>query len=348
MRLGIDFGTTRTVVSLCDGGNHPIIQLEDGEGELHEGFPSVLASRDGELCFGFEALSHLHDPEWSVVPSFKRLLGAGNIAPLQLGTAEVSLFTAVEGFLRALIVALRERSNLPAVLRDDPVIEAIIATPAHADSSQRFVTLEASRAAGFVVVGMMNEPSAAGVEYASRYRSTFNSKRERVLVYDLGGGTFDASLVDMSSGRHDVVASAGLPQLGGDDFDALLMEMTLAGAGLPLESLSASSRVRLQLHCREQKEGLHPNTRRLLMELGSILSAAELLALGLSEDEAVIVRTDDYYQRCRPLIEQTLSAMAPLLDSSGADPLEGIAGLYVVGGGSSLPMVGRLLKEAFG
>jgi hypothetical protein len=328
MRLGIDFGTTRTVVSLCDGGNHPIIQLEDGEGELHEGFPSVLASRDGELCFGFEALSHLHDPEWSVVPSFKRLLGAGNIAPLQLGTAEVSLFTAVEGFLRALIVALRERSNLPAVLRDDPVIEAIIATPAHADSSQRFVTLEASRAAGFVVVGMMNEPSAAGVEYASRYRSTFNSKRERVLVYDLGGGTFDASLVDMSSGRHDVVASAGLPQLGGDDFDALLMEMTLAGAGLPLESLSASSRVRLQLHCREQKEGLHPNTRRLLMELGSILSAAELLALGLSEDEAVIVRTDDYYQRCRPLIEQTLSAMAPLLDS--------------------LPMVGRLLKEAFG
>lgn len=347
MRLGIDFGTTRTVVALCDGGNHPIIQFEDDDGELQEGFPSVIAAWGASLAFGWQALSKLTDPEWTVVPSFKRLLGKGNLSPLTLGDRELSLFEALTGFLSALVEALRTASNLPPVLRDDPELEAIVATPAHADSSQRFVTLEAFRAAGFRVVGMMNEPSAAGVEYASRYRSTFNTKRERVLIYDLGGGTFDASVVDMSEGRHDVLQSAGLPQLGGDDFDALLMEMALAGVGIELGALSEASAVRLQLHCRAQKEGLHPNTKRLIVELGECLQEHELEALDLAPDEAVLVRSDDYYQRCRPLIRRTLSAMAPLL-STGDDPLAGIAGVYVVGGGSALPMVGRMLKEAFG
>ena len=175
MRLGIDFGTTRTVVALCDGGNHPIVQFEDEDGELQEGFPSVIAARGEELRFGWQAMAKLTDPEWTVVPSFKRLLGKGNLSPVKLGTLELSLFEAVTGFLSALVDALRTASNLPPVLRDDPVLEAIVATPAHADSSQRCVTLEAFRAAGFWVVGMMNEPSAAGVEYASRYRSTFKA-----------------------------------------------------------------------------------------------------------------------------------------------------------------------------
>jgi len=348
MRLGIDFGTTRTVVALCDGGNHPIVQFEDADGELQEGFPSVVASHpDDGLVYGWQALAKLGVTGWSVLPSFKRLLGGGHTGPLQLGVRAVPLFEVVCGFLSALADALREGSNLPSAVREDPVLEAIIATPAHADSSQRFVTLEAFRAAGFSVVGMMNEPSAAGVEYASRYRSTFNKKRERVLVYDLGGGTFDASVVHMADGRHDVVASAGLPRLGGDDFDATLASMALDDAGIPADVLSEESRVRLQLHCREQKEGLHPNTRRLILELGASLSEADLEAHDIPPDEAVIVRTDDYYQRCRPLIAQTLSAMAPLLRAEG-DPLDGIAGVYVVGGGSALPMVGRMLKEAFG
>jgi molecular chaperone DnaK (HSP70) len=347
MRLGIDFGTTRTVVALCDDGNHPIVQFEDAEGELQDGYPSVIAFNGDQVRYGWEALALVSSPGWSVMPSFKRLLGTGRIGPVTVGAHTHALFSIVEGFLASLVQALRASTNLPPALRADPLLEAIIATPAHADSSQRFVTLEAFRSAGFQVVGMMNEPSAAGVEYASRYRSTFNTRRERVLVYDLGGGTFDASVVDMAGGRHDVVASAGLPRLGGDDFDALLVEMALSEHGAAVSALSEAGRVRLQVHCREQKEGLHANTRRLIVELGAVLEEADRQACGVDADAAVIIRTDDYYQRCRPLIEQTLDSMQPLL-SDGSDPLDGIAGVYVVGGGSALPMVGRVLKEAFG
>lgn len=347
MRLGIDFGTTRTVVALCDGGNHPIVQFEDAEGELQDGYPSVIAFSGEQVRYGWEALALVSEPGWTVTPSFKRLLGTGRIGPITVGEHAHSMFAVVEGFLASLVQALRTASNLPPALREDPQLEAIIATPAHAGSAQRFVTLEAFRSAGFEVVGMMNEPSAAGVEYASRYRSTFNTRRERVLVYDLGGGTFDASVVDMAGGRHDVVASAGLPRLGGDDFDALLVEMALAEHGAEVSALSEAGRVRLQVHCRDQKEGLHANTRRLIVELGAVLGAADRKLCGIDEDAAAIIRADDYYQRCRPLIEQTLASMQPLL-SEGADPLAGIAGVYVVGGGSALPMVVRVLKGAFG
>ncbi|MEL6346194.1 MAG: Hsp70 family protein [Myxococcota bacterium] len=346
MRLGIDFGTTRTVVSLCDAGNHPVVHFEDAEGELQSGFPSVIAEHDGELEFGWEALARINSDGWKVVPSFKRLIGGRGIAPLSVGEQQLSPMEALTRFFLALRQALYTRSNLPRPLLEDQVLEAIVATPAHADSSQRFLTLEAFRKAGFTVVGMMNEPSAAGVEYASRYRSTFNSKREKILVYDLGGGTFDASLVDMAGERHDVIASAGLPRLGGDDFDQLLFDMVCEELGIEPKALSDAGRVRLRLHVREQKEALHPNSRRIVIEIGDVLPEVDLQAHLLEEDAAVMINVKAYYLRAEALIEQTLEAMSPLLNAD--DPMDGIAGVYMVGGASALPAVGRMLKARFG
>ena len=104
--------------------------------------------------------------------------------------------------------------------------------PANASSSQRFMTLDAFAQAGFEVIALLNEPSAAGFEYAHRYRSTITAKREYVLIYDLGGGTFDASLLKMTGRLNEVVCSEGIQRLGGDDFDEAILKLVRNGAGL--------------------------------------------------------------------------------------------------------------------
>ena len=105
--------------------------------------------------------------------------------------------------------------------------------PANASSAQRLLTLDAFVAAGFHVVALLNEPSAAGLEYAHRYRSTITAKREYVLIYDLGGGTFDASLLKMTGHLNEVVISEGIQRLGGDDFDETIVQVVLAESQLP-------------------------------------------------------------------------------------------------------------------
>jgi molecular chaperone DnaK len=114
-------------------------------------------------------------------------------------------------------------------------LQVTIGVPANANSNQRFLTAEAFRSAGFQVLGMLNEPSAASIEYGHRRRAERKGQpRHTLLVYDLGGGTFDASLVDLVEDTHTVVAAAGLSDVGGDDFDEILAGLALAAApGLP-------------------------------------------------------------------------------------------------------------------
>ena len=236
-----------------------------------------------------------------------------------------------------------------------------MASPANAFCTQRFMTLEAFRAAGFTVRAMLNEPSAAGFEYAHRHARTLTSKREHVLVYDLGGGTFDASLVLMTGARHDVVQTAGLAELGGDDFDEVLVQLVAKAAKLDLSALAPGSPVaplseaslrwfrgRLTEACRIAKEQLTPNTRRITVDLEGCLGER-------APSAGVTVAAADYAQACQPLVDRTIAAMQPLLRglpgddrSSRAESRDDVAGIYVVGGGSELPVVARTLKEQFG
>src|SRR6185369_6616079 len=99
MRLGIDFGTTRTVVAFCDRGNYPIVSFADASGDAVECFPSVVAERNGELRFGFEAERLGADPSWTVVRSFKRLLGERSPeATLQVGSTRLKMVDLLSGF----------------------------------------------------------------------------------------------------------------------------------------------------------------------------------------------------------------------------------------------------------
>ena len=337
MRLGIDFGTTRTVVAVSDRGNYPVVSFFDSKGDAYEWFPSVVAEKDGTLEFGYSALGRADEPGWTVVRSFKRMLGGLGAMPdqgVRLGGTDHPVGDVLAGFLNALADALRTSSNV-AEEAQSAELQAVVATPAHALGPQRFVTIDAFRRAGFELLGFLDEPSAAGFEYTHRFRRTVNSRREHVLVYDLGGGTFDAALVRLRALHHQVITTGGDPRVGGDDFDALLVDLALERLGVETRYVAPGSRSTLQERAREAKEALHPNSRRIVLDVSGLGLGAEEVMLGTSE----------FFEACTPLIERTLRAMAPVLDAAASRPL---AGLYVVGGGSALPAVSRRLREDLG
>jgi molecular chaperone DnaK (HSP70) len=215
MRLGIDFGTTHTVAALVDRGNYPVVSYEWGDS-----VPSLVAVRasDGALKLGLDALPVLDDPGWTVVRSIKRLLAdAGPLTEIEVGARSLPLLDVLVAYLERLREDIVTRSN--AGIGRNETLEVAVSVPANASNDQRFLTLEAFRRAGFEVLALLNEPSAAGFEYAHRFRSTVTSKREYVLVYDLGGGTFDSSLIHMAGRVNEVITTAGVARLGGDDLD---------------------------------------------------------------------------------------------------------------------------------
>src|SRR5580658_7514891 len=240
MKLGIDFGTTRTVVALADRGNYPVVDFVGHDGDATSAIPSIVAARGGELRFGFDAAAVADDRTFTQLRSFKRLFtnSRKNSAPhVTIGDTVVSLGELLTGFFEYLRDAIIERSTAGRPRSRSAPLSAAIAVPANALGAQRLVTLDAFRRAGFEVNAVLNEPSAAGFEYTHRHRNTLSARRDLVVVYDLGGGTFDASVVRMSGSRHEVLASAGLARLGGDDFDEVLARTALLQSDAPFDAL---------------------------------------------------------------------------------------------------------------
>ncbi|PFG19950.1 Hsp70 family protein [Serinibacter salmoneus] len=337
MHLGIDLGTTRTVVARVDRGNYPVLAFLDTVGDPHEFMPSVAADRDGDLVFGFDALAAAEEGA-PLLRSFKRLMGDAEASPtsrVSIGEREHLLLDVVTGFLHALREAIDDSPAIGAPSRAGRPHQVVVSVPAHAPTVQRFLTLEAFRGAGFEVLALMNEPSAAGFEYTHRRPRTLSSKRTRILVYDLGGGTFDASLVSAEASRHEVLGSVGVNRLGGDDVDVLLAQTALRSAGEP--NLTRAQWRRLLAECRDAKERLTPQSRRLVVDL---------------DGDPVLIEVDEVYRHVTPLIEQSVTAMEPLVGRLEADEvaesLAEVAGVYLVGGASGLPLVPRVLRQRFG
>ncbi|HEY5146933.1 MAG TPA: Hsp70 family protein, partial [Polyangiaceae bacterium] len=344
MHLGIDFGTTRTVVASADRGNHPVVSFQDAAGDTVGFIPSIVAEHQGNLHFGLDAAGL--DGSARVLRSFKRLL-SGAVSPEQLvrvGAVEIPLADLMAGFLSHVRDALVTRSDVKRAASRGS-LRAAVAVPANAHSAQRLITLDAFRRAGFESIAMLNEPSAAGFEYTHRHRDTLSSKRDLVVVYDLGGGTFDASVVRMSGRRHEVLATAGVAHLGGDDFDTVLADATLAHAGIEPSSLEGHVFDRLLDQCRAAKEALNPASRKITIDLEAALGP-------LATRPEITFPVSDFYDACGPLVERTIEAIAPLmgrLEDDAAGPTESeIAGVYVVGGASELPVVARTLRQRFG
>jgi molecular chaperone DnaK len=337
MRVGIDFGTTHTVVAVVDRGNYPVVSF-DGV----DTWPSIIAANAaGELRFGLDAAAVRHEPQWSVLRSFKRLLNdAGPQTEVTLAGRSYRLAELLTGFLARLKSDLHDRSN--GSFTPGETIEAAISVPANASSAQRLLTLDAFVAAGFHVVALLNEPSAASLEYAHRYRSTITAKREYVLVYDLGGGTFDASLLKMTGHANEVVISEGIQRLGGDDFDDAIVGLVLADS--KLREIDPAARDLLKEECAARKEAVGPQTRRFLVDLAAINDGVDRPPFSCGIDEV--------YSACAPLVEKTMELLDRVLhdpDRDGRDVAwSEVAGIYVVGGTGGFPLIGRMLRTTFG
>lgn len=338
MRIGIDFGTTRIVVSAADRGNYPLVTFESPDERVRDWFPSVLAVSEDKRVYGWEALEQQGKPGWTVVRSPKRWLkNAGPSSSLDIAGQRFSMLPLMTEMMAALRRDLLEKSTLGAGKYDR--LQTMLGVPANANSNQRFLTQEAARAAGFEVLGLLNEPSAAAVEYVNR-NSADRQKRGRggLLVYDLGGGTFDVSLVALGEAEHSVIASDGVPDLGGDDFDEALALLALAAAGKPRQgedSLTPAEWYLLFDECREKKESLNPNSRKITVDLERVRKNWGEVSIG----------ADAFYERCRPMVETSRQVAEALL---AAHPDHAIETLYLTGGGSELPSVARVLRETFG
>ncbi len=356
MRLGIDFGTTRTRVAAAISGNYPLIDFFPEGGYHQNWYPSLIAVRGEQVVFGLDAQAVQYDEGWEFCRSIKRLLSDWNPQTiLAVGPVKRTLLEWLTDFFSSLREDLLNRSSLQAGPAEP--LEVLVGIPTNSNSNQRFLTIEAFRRAGFQVVGMLNEPSAAGLEYAYRYRPTGRQgSREHLVVYDLGGGTFDVSVIGMNGREHEVIGSEGMTRLGGDDFDALLMEsvlsrywpsgfirkrLSLALSGILTPPFGPGVRSTFLNVCREAKEALNPNTKKIMVDLSQVSPALD----------TVLVPTPVFYEKCDPLIARTIQATEAALHGAlgkCAPEHESLTAVYLVGGSCGLPLLARSLREHFG
>jgi molecular chaperone DnaK (HSP70) len=332
VRLGIDLGTTRVAVAAADRGNFPIVSFDAPDGSMSEWFPSLVAERDGQVRTGFAAVEAIRREGWRGRRSLKRALSAAGPTDTVFGRSISELATL---FLADLAGAIRSSSNLE--IDPDEPLEAAIAVPANATANQRMLTADAFTEAGFRVVRVLDEPSAAGLEYAWRRPRDARVRRRHIAVYDLGGGTFDASVICLSDDVHEVLTTEGVQRLGGDDFDRALVDLVAERAGLTGRIDPTATDALLEA-CREAKETIGPSSRRVTVELPP---DGTPVSLPMAEVEAAFA----------PLVQRTLEALRTSLARVAADrgdDVEKSTVIYQVGGGSSLPAVGRALRDDWG
>jgi molecular chaperone DnaK (HSP70) len=342
MRLGIDFGTTRTVVAAAVDGRYPIAVFETPRG-FAEFIPGLVVRGRGELSLGWDAAADIGADSQAVIRSIKREAGGRlpDDAMRDLGIDRTALELTTE-YLRFLRRMLLERSNLE--LDELEPLEAMVAVPANASTSQRYLTVEAFKRAGFRVLGLINEPTAAAIEYAHNHLSALGkrSPKRYVVVYDLGGGTFDTSAVSLVDRRFELIASEGIGRLGGEDFDAIILDLALRAAKVGASTLSAVRRAQLLEICREAKEALAPASRKLTIDLGGCVEGVDVVTLEMA----------DVNEACMPLVTRTLELLDRILErvrEHGIDPNNAreLGGVYLVGGGTAFPLVGKLLREQY-
>jgi molecular chaperone DnaK len=324
--VGIDLGTTNSEVALVQEGQ-PNVFEEDGDPIL----PSFVGlSEDGRLLVGKAARN-----QWVLAPertikSIKRKMGQD--IKVKLGEQE---FRPQE--ISAMILRnLRDRAS--ARLGSE-VRKAVITVPAYFNDAQRQATREAGELAGLEVVRILNEPTAASLTYDPGH-----TELRRLLVYDLGGGTFDVSIVQSQQGVVEVLASHGDTQLGGDDFDDLLLKHVCDkfqeehGTDLRANIVS-KARVLKAAEAAKRHLSYHPFAR--IEE--EFIAEKDGVALHLN----VEVSRAEYQELIRPLLDRTMDCVQRALDDAHLTGSQ-IEKVVLVGGSTRTPLIGALLEERLG
>ncbi len=354
MRLGIDYGTTNTVVVCSDRGRYPVVlhMTETAIGPVaREVFPSAVVydRHTGRLIFGADVERCLCRPgaeeQYALIESPKRLMrdyAEGVRFRRDIRPEGFDAMTIVGEFAQA----LRESVLRSGLVPENEPLETVITWPTNANGAQRYVTRQCFKRAGFEVLDALNEPSAAAIEFADRMNRGNRTLARRftasAAIFDLGGGTFDAALVQIAAGNFRVVASAGIERLGGDDFDEILARRFAREFGTTLEELPPFPRSLLLMRARQIKENISSGAGRWLT-----LSAEDA---GLSGGIAR-VPVADYFADLSALLAPALEKLHGLINGEEARAAgitaETLVGIYLVGGSSKLPLIPQMIARRF-
>ena len=340
--VGIDLGTTHSLVASVRNGVAEC--LPDAQGRVL--LPSVVRyGRDGGNAvtrqIGFDALAaQVADPE-NTIASVKRLMGRGmkDISsrlqlPYQLidkpGMVAVQTVAGEKSPVEVsadILATLRYRAE--DTFNDD-VFGAVITVPAYFDDAQRQATKDAAQLAGINVLRLINEPTAAAIAYGLD-----NASEGVYAIYDLGGGTFDISILRLTQGVFEVVATGGDSALGGDDYDRALAEWVLAKAGLAVDTLNAGDKAALLQAARSCKEALSATD--------SVAFSVRLARANVQFD----MKAADFETATAALTQRTLTAVRKALRDAqlGKDDIRGVV---LVGGSTRMPQVRRAVASFFG
>jgi molecular chaperone HscA len=334
--VGIDLGTTHSLVAAVRHGMAECLPDEAGRVILPS---AVRYLPQGGREIGAPALAEATNDPHNTIVSVKRFMGRG-VADIAGRERLPYEFVDAPGMLKLRTVAgdkspVEVSAEILATLRqraedsfDDELFGAVITVPAYFDEAQRQATKDAALLAGLNVLRLISEPTAAAIAYGLEHGS-----EGLYAVYDLGGGTFDISLLRLAAGVFEVVATGGDSALGGDDFDALLAGWALAQAGL--QAQTPADRRAVLVAARAAKEKLSAGDHATL---ACPLGNGEL---------AVRVTRDDFETLTAPLVARTLAAVRKVLRDAKVDKAA-VQGVVMVGGSTRMPRVQAAVGELFG
>ncbi len=345
--VGIDLGTTNSLVAFMQGEQPVVIPGEDGLNLV----PSVVAlTADDRIVVGNAARPHLIEASDRAVYSAKRLMGRGvedvqdelkffpfrlaqDLAPgevlrIQLGTRE---FTPPEisAYVLRQLKQNAERFFGPGVA----IKKAVITVPAYFNDAQRQATKDAGRIAGLEVLRLVNEPTAAALAYG------LDKKKDGIVaVYDLGGGTFDISILKLHDGIFEVIATNGDTHLGGDDIDNLLITIAL-------DDISGD----LKLDLRRNGEAVQ-SIRKAVIEAKIALSTDTSTTLDVKLPEGQRyqrkITREQFEQLIQPVVARTIAPCKQAIHDAGIQ-IEEIGEVVLVGGSTRIPSVRKLVEDVF-
>jgi molecular chaperone HscA len=333
--FGIDLGTTNSLIAVAQNGTVEV---------LGDVVPSIVAYDKNNIVAGNQAKLLMQDTSYDIAFSIKRLMGKNlsdvlnnetllkfirseqlmrdnsGIIKLQYGTYKLTPIEISATILTALKIQAEE-------VLGNAISKAVITVPAYFDEAARTATKEAAEIAGLTVLRLINEPTAAAYAYGLE-----NGAEGIYLVYDLGGGTFDVSILKLTKGVFQVIATGGDNLLGGDDFDNAILKMVATQYPIINESKYLQQSL---IEAKRVKEALSEN-------------ASALFSIRIDNQEIVhVVKLADFINSIKPYIDSTINIVGKTIADAKLE-VGSIKSIILVGGSTKIPYITQTLLENFG